>query len=86
MNINRNFMRQNITSLSIILFLIVFAFINYLKPNFLYSKDGTLREFGIGYTNKTVVPIWLIAIILSIFSYFSILYYLASPKMNFYNY
>ena len=31
-----------------------------------------LREFGIGYKNKTVVPIWLATIILAFMSYFAV--------------
>tara|TARA_B100000902_G_C27076569_1_gene796758 strand:+ start:709 stop:876 length:168 start_codon:yes stop_codon:yes gene_type:complete len=52
-----------------------------MKPGFLYNRDGSLREFGIGFRNKTVVPVWLLSITLAILSYFIILYYLAAPKL-----
>jgi hypothetical protein len=46
----------------------------YLKPNFVFNKDGTMRQFGIGYRNKTVIPIWLIVIIMAYLSYLFLLY------------
>tara|TARA_Y100000996_G_C22384365_1_gene586440 strand:+ start:184 stop:351 length:168 start_codon:yes stop_codon:yes gene_type:complete len=52
-----------------------------LKPAFIFKKDGTLREFGIGFRNKTVIPAWLLAIVLAIVSYLLVLYYLAMPKL-----
>ena len=57
---NKLFIKQNITSMSILLFMILFGIMVYLKPNFVFNKDGTMRQFGIGYRNKTVIPIWLI--------------------------
>ena len=54
-----------------------------MKPAFLYNRDGSIRDFGVGYKNKTIVPLWLFSIILSIFSYLFVLYYLAYPKINF---
>lgn len=79
----RSYIRRNITSLAIILFVIVFCLVQMFAPHFLYNENGTLREFGIGYKKKTVVPIWLVALILAIFSYLFVLYYLAIPKLRF---
>ena len=50
--------------------------VHYIKPAFLYTKEGGFREFGVGYKNKTVIPIWLISIILAILSYVAVMYYL----------
>jgi hypothetical protein len=47
----------------------------------MYNEDGSFREFGIGYKKKTVVPAWLVAIIVAIFSYLGVLYYLTYPRM-----
>ena len=44
----RSFLRKNITSASIILFIILFTIIQYVKPAFLYEPSGALRQFGIG--------------------------------------
>lgn len=72
-----NFIKKNITLISIILFIVLFFFIQLLKPSFLYNTNGSLRQFGIGYKNKTILPIWLLAIVLGILSYISVLYYLS---------
>ena len=79
---NRNFVKKYITTFSIILFLVLYSLINSLKPAFMYNSDGTLREFGIGLKKNTVIPAWLMAIILAIFSYYSILYYIFYPKIK----
>lgn len=71
---NKLFIKQNITSMSILLFMILFGIMIYLKPNFVFNKDGTMRQFGIGYRNKTVIPIWLIVIIMAYLSYLFLLY------------
>ena len=64
-------------NISIFLFLILFFAIHYTKPGLLYDTNGGFRDFGVGYRNKTVVPIWLVAIILSVLCYLSVVYYLA---------
>ena len=78
---NRNFVRRNITSFSIMLFIILYGGIMAMRPSFLYSDDGSLREFGVGFRRKTVIPAWFLSILLAILSYFSVLYYLAAPKL-----
>ena len=80
--INRNFIKKHITAISICIFVLMFGAINYFRPPFLYNKDGSLREFGLGFKNKTVIPIWLISIIFAILSYVFVLYYLAVPKLR----
>ena len=40
----------------------------------MFDKNGKPREFGIGYKNKTVIPIWLIVIIMAYMSYLFLLY------------
>lgn len=78
---NRVFIHKNITSISIVVFLILYGLIISYKPVFLYNNDGSLRQFGLNSSKKTVIPAWLLAIILSILSYFFILYYIAIPKL-----
>jgi len=56
-------------SFSILVFVIFLLIIHITKPAIIYNKDGSFKQFGIGYMNKTVVPIWLVCIILGIFSY-----------------
>jgi hypothetical protein len=81
MLINKNYIRQHITLIAIILFIIMFGIIVMIKPAFLYNKDGSVREFGIGYRNKTILPIWLLSLILGIVSYLLVMFYLATPKL-----
>ena len=78
---NRNYIRDNITLISIVLFLIIFGIIMVIKPAFLFKKDGSIREFGIGYKSKTILPIWLLSIILGILSYLIVMYYVTYPKL-----
>jgi uncharacterized membrane protein YozB (DUF420 family) len=77
----RIFISENVTTAAIILFIILFWVFHVTKPAFLYKSDGSLREFGVGYRNKTILPIWLLSIILGILSYLFVLYYLAYPKI-----
>lgn len=80
--LSRSYVRRHITSFAIALFIISYALLAITKPAFLFNKDGSLRQFGIGLQSRTVIPAWLIAIILAIVSYFLVLYYLASPKID----
>jgi hypothetical protein len=48
-----------------------------MKPSFLYNTDGSIREFGVGYKNKTIMPVWLVSIILGILCYIAVLAYVA---------
>jgi hypothetical protein len=73
---NPNLIRTNMTLIAIIIFLIVYSFVQYIKPGIFYNQDGSMRQFGVGYKNKTIFPLWLFAVILGIVSYLSILYYL----------
>ena len=78
---NRTYIRDNATMFAIILFLIIFGSIQMIKPAFLYNTDGSIREFGVGYRNKTILPIWLLSLILVILSYLFVMYYVAYPKL-----
>ncbi len=72
----QNIVRQNKTLVSTIVFIISFGIIQFMQPSFLYNTDGSIREFGIGYKNKTILPIWLLSIVLGILSYLAVLYFL----------
>ena len=77
-----NYFRDNAIIISITLFIIIFGIIQLLKPSFLYNTDGSLREFGVGYRNKTILPVWLLSIILGILCYTFVMYYLANPHLS----
>lgn len=79
----KSLIRNNKPLFAIILFLVSFSLLNYFKPDFVYNKDGSLRQFGLGYQNKTIITGWLLSIILAILSYLIVLYYLDYPKRLF---
>lgn len=79
----RLFITNNITTISIIIFIISYSVILTIKPNFLFNKDGSLREFGVGFRKKTIIPIWLISIVLAILCYFFVMYYFTLPRLDF---
>jgi hypothetical protein len=79
----RSLIKRNLTIVSILVFSFVFCSVQFLKPSLLYDRDGSLREFGIGYEKKTILPVWLFSLILAILSYVFVLYCLALPKMLF---
>ena len=70
-----NFIIKNLTTVTILIFLIMFILLIINKPRFIFKKNGQPREFGIGYKNKTILPIWLAVIIIAIFSYFFVFTY-----------
>jgi len=78
----RSFIRNNITLSAMIIFLVIFGIIQLIKPSFLYNQDGSIRQFGIGYKNKTILPIWLLSIILGILSYLFVMYYLVHNRIQ----
>lgn len=70
----KRFLQIHKVNISIVIFVFLFGIIHLLKPALVYNSDGGFRPFGIGYAHKTVVPIWVTAIILAILSYLSVLY------------
>ena len=81
MNAIKNIIRNNLAGSAILLYVIVFMLVQYANPTFLYNDDGSLREFGIGYSSKTVLPIWIVAIVLGILSYLAV-YYVSRPATH----
>ena len=77
---SKNYIRENPTLVAVILFLIIFGVIQMMKPSCFYNKDGSIREFGIGYKNKTIFPIWLLSLILGILCYLGVIYYINYSK------
>ena len=63
---NQYISREALSIIAVFMFLILFGIINAFRPSIIYNKDLSFRRFGIGYKNKTVVPIWLFSIILAI--------------------
>jgi hypothetical protein len=74
--INKSFVRVNKTSIAAIMFLTIFVVIHHFKPAIFYTEEGGFRQFGVGYKQKTVVPIWVAAILIAISCYLAVLSYL----------
>ena len=64
-----SWIKNNRVAVTIVLFLILFSSVNYIKPGIVYNEYGELRPFGIGYSHKTILPIWAVSIILAVLSY-----------------
>jgi hypothetical protein len=77
----KTYIRENITLVAVILFVIIFGIVQMTKPTCFYKRDGSIREFGIGYKNKTILPIWLFSLLLGILCYLAVLYYVKIQKM-----
>lgn len=77
----KTYIRENITLVAVILFVIIFGTIQMMKPACFYNRDGSIREFGIGYRNKTILPIWLLSLVLGILCYLAVLYYVSANKI-----
>jgi hypothetical protein len=75
MNI-KGFIRYNKLSIAILLFLFLFSIVHITKPGLMYNPDGGFRPFGVGYQHKTVIPIWVVSIVLAILCYLSVMMYL----------
>jgi len=70
----RAILQQNVVFYSILLFLWLFCSIHVMKPPLLYDRFQRFRPFGLGTKQKTVVSIWVVAILLSISCYMVIVY------------
>jgi hypothetical protein len=66
--------KENMVYVAIFIFIALFAFINALRPSIIYNRDLSFRRFGIGYKNKSVLPIWLFSIVLAIIVYVVVMY------------
>lgn len=74
--IDATFVRNNLVLIAITIFVAFYITIHAAKPGFMYNNDGSLRQFGVGRKFTTVVPAWLVAILMAIFSYMAALHLL----------
>tara|TARA_Y100000591_G_C21664718_1_gene609686 strand:- start:601 stop:828 length:228 start_codon:yes stop_codon:yes gene_type:complete len=72
----KTFIKNHTISTAIILFIIIYIFCIIGKPAFMFNKNGAIRHFGLGKRNSTIIPIWLLVIILAIMIYMGVLCYL----------
>jgi uncharacterized membrane protein YjgN (DUF898 family) len=71
---NQYISRDALSIIAVFIFLILFGIVNAFRPSIIYNNDLSFRRFGIGYKNKTVIPIWLMSIILAILVYVLVTY------------
>ena len=63
--------------LVLMVYFISYGLIVWLKPAILYDASKTgLLSFGVGYKQSTILPLWLMSILLAILSYFAVLYFI----------
>ena len=66
--------KENMIYVAIFIFIALFGLINAFRPSIIYNRDLSFRRFGIGYKNKSVLPIWLFSIVLAILVYVAVMY------------
>jgi hypothetical protein len=72
----RMYARRHAAPTAVALFLAVFGLTAYIiKPAFLFRPDGTPREFGVGFRNKTFMPLWLFSLLTGVLCYFAVVCY-----------
>ena len=68
------FVNRNRIYLAILIYISLFATTCLIvKPPIMFLDSGELRQFGIGFKERTVIPVWLFAFLLGILSYLCIL-------------
>lgn len=75
--------RENTVLVAVMVFVVVFGLIQLMKPTCLYNRDGSIRSFGLGYKNKTILPIWLVSLVLGILSYLGVLYFVNAHRISY---
>jgi hypothetical protein len=78
---NRALVRAHQPAFAIGVFLVVYCLVLWTRPAFLYNNDGSLRQFGVGSSRKTVIPVWLLALIIAVLAYLGVMYYVAHPQL-----
>ena len=70
-----SFVKNNKLVIIIVLLVSFILVIHQIKPAFLYERNGSIRNFGFGVKSKTIIPLWLIVIVMSILFYIIVDYY-----------
>jgi len=68
-------MRPRPITVAIGTFFILLCLVHWIKPQLVYRPDGSLREFGVGYQKKTVLPLWLLVLVMAILCYGGAVYF-----------
>lgn len=63
--------------LVICIYIFLYGIVVMFQPDIIFNnKNDCLRQFGVGYKNTSILPLWLISILFAIISYFIVLYIL----------
>lgn len=54
---------------SLVLYLIGVAAILYLRPQFMFRRDGSWKEFGVSGEDTSIFPIWMFCIAWAVLTY-----------------
>ena len=70
-----SFVKNNKLVIIIVLLVSFILVIHQIKPAFLYERNGSIRNFRFGVKRKTIIPLWLIVIVMPILFYIIVHYY-----------
>jgi hypothetical protein len=56
--------------IAIALYLLLIFIVLFYKPQFIFTDEGELKDFGTG-ENKTIMPLWIIFALMGIVSYYT---------------
>lgn len=65
---------ENLGLIASIVYISLYFMLVWLRPSVLFEPGGGLRQFGLGNSRTTIVPLWLVAILLGILSFFGVKY------------
>ena len=74
MDKSENSLINNNIKKTIMIYTIIMGAIIYFKPSMIYQNNGNLKKFGIKNKKGTVFPLWIIAIITAIISYYFVIF------------
>lgn len=58
---------------AITLYCLLVVLVLHTRPSFVFRNNGTLKEFGFGNKARTMMPFWLLSLVLAILSHFIII-------------
>ena len=76
------YIKNNIISLSSIILTLCVVFIYKNQPDFIYNRDGSYKDFGLGKRSKTVFPIWFCILVMAILIYTLLQFLIILPRIK----
>ncbi len=69
--------KQHPIQAAIVMYFLIISVVIIMQPIVIFSKNGTPRDFGVGDSNRTIYPLWLICILTAILSYYTVLIWIS---------